>query len=115
MTTAAHLPHQPIAVAESQLVNCRLKVTELGATGPKYYRWRSYRYLEAGEAGTDVGYLGLLSELELRQDGDDGFDDESTDLAPHGVDVVAESLQSSKHAAYRPLRPVVLRIQHVSK
>jgi len=26
MTTAAHLQHQPIAVAESQLVNCRLKV-----------------------------------------------------------------------------------------
>jgi len=26
VTTAAHLPHQPIAVVESELVNCRLKV-----------------------------------------------------------------------------------------
>ena len=66
------------------------------------------RYLEAGQAGSTVCYLTLVPDLELWQDGDDRLDDKSTDLAPRRLDVVAESLQSSKHAAYRPLRAVVL-------
>ena len=65
-------------------------------------------YLEAREAGTQVGYLGFLSDLELWQDSDDGLDDESADLAPHGVDVVAEPPQAPKHAADGPLRTVLL-------
>jgi len=66
-------------------------------------------YLEAGEIWAGVWYLNVMLNFELWQNGNDGLGCESADLAPDRLDVVAESLQSPKHAAYCPLRAVLLR------
>jgi len=72
-------------------------------------------YLEAWNIWTNTCYLSFIFDFQLWQNGNDGFDSKTINLAPYHIDVVAESFQTSKDASYCPLWAVILHARHAAK